>query len=226
LARVGATALAVGVALGLAGNASAAPPHHTTGHGNAHYGHGNAHYAHSGYAGGHHYYGGQNYYRPGYGGYAYGYPRSSFNLGINIGGLGFGYGYPRYYGYGYGYGYPAYAANGYPAYSTYAVPSYSTYEVPTTSYYPPTETAPAPVATNSARLTIEVPADARLWIDGQLSNQTGPVRTYETPATLEPGRAYSYRLVAEWVENGQTVSRERTVQFAAGNQLLVNLTVS
>ena len=49
------------------------------------------------------------------------------------------------------------------------------------------------------------------------------MRTFETPATLDPARTFSYQLHAEWIENGQTVVRDRTVEFRAGNQLIVNL---
>jgi len=185
------------------------------------------------YNGGHAYsgyrsYGNYPYYRHSY---AYGYPYRNYSTyrypyyGYGLGGLALSLGY---YGYPYSYysGSPYYYASSYPNYLDYT-PSYAGVDVitPSTSAYPPAEVAPVPV-TNTARITVEVPDGARLWIDGQLSNQTGPMRTFETPATLEPGRSYSYRLVAEWVENGQTVSRERTVQFAAGNQLVVNLTVS
>jgi uncharacterized protein (TIGR03000 family) len=183
--------------------------------------------------GGHNYYrGGNGYYRPGYSGYGY-YPRSNFGLGINLGGLGFGYAYPRYYG-SYGYAYPSYYGSygysypygAYAGSSAYYPPDYASNDVavvPSESYYPPAE--PAPAVATSAKLTVQVPADARLWIDGQPTAQTGSVRYFETPATLEPGRTYSYKLTAEWVENGQTVTRERVVEFQAGNQAVVNMTV-
>jgi len=187
-------------------------------------------YYRPGYSGHSYYRPGYSYYRPGYGGYGYRYPYSTFSLGVNVGGLGYGYGYPGYYGYpsysGY-YGYPSYGV--YSGATTYYAPSYVGNDVavapaaPATSYYPPAEQAPAPAASN-AHLTVQVPAGARLWIDGQLTAQTGAVRSFETPS-LDPGRSYSYKLVAEWVENGQTVTRERTVQFAAGNQAVANLTV-
>jgi uncharacterized protein (TIGR03000 family) len=171
--------------------------------------------------GGHNYYrGGYGYYRPWYGGYGrYGYyPYSGFGLGLALGGLG----------YGYGYSYPYYGSYGYPYYadSTYYGPSYVENDVavvPSESYYPPAE--PAPAVATSATLTVQLPADAKLWIDGQPTAQTGPARTFQTPANLEPGRTYSYKLTAEWVENSQTVTREREVTFQPGNQAVVNMTV-
>jgi uncharacterized protein (TIGR03000 family) len=168
-------------------------------------------------------YGGHNYYRGGYGRYGY-YPYSGFGLGLALGSLG--YGYP--WGYGSGYSYPYdFGSYTYPYYypdSTYYAPGYVENDVtvtPSQSYYPPAE----PAVATSATLTVQLPADAKLWIDGQPTTQTGPVRTFQTPTNLEPGRTYSYKLTAEWVENGQTVTREREITFQPGNQAVVNMTV-
>ena len=44
-------------------------------------------------------------------------------------------------------------------------------------------TAPIVVkAAQSAKLDVRLPATAKLWIDGQPTNQTGPERTFELPA--------------------------------------------
>ena len=173
------------------------------------------------------YYGGRSYYRPGYANYgyrhAYGY-RYPYRNWAGYG-LALGLGYPYYYG-SYAYPYSGYA------YSGYAYPDYGAYSAPdviepdtTVSAYPPVETGPAPATLGSARVTVQLPANAQLWIDGQLTNQTGSVRVFETPATLEPGRSYTYRLRAEWVENGQPVVRERAVNFQAGNEAVINLNI-
>jgi len=203
------------------------------------------------YYGGHRYpatgyYGGYRGYSSGYrgyyGGYGY-YPRSGFGLGIAIGSLGLGYPYYSSYYSGYPYygssytGYPYYDSSysSYPDYGSYSgtavyAPTYagtdvSTYVPPTTSLYPPAEAAPVPAAAgNTARIEVQVPVGAQVWIDGQLSNQTSTVRAFETPATLEPGRTYSYKVVAQWDENGVPVTRERVVDFQAGNQVIVNMT--
>lgn len=229
----------------MGGARAVAPVHSYSGHG--HYGAGHANYGghsyyHSNY--GHTNYGHTNYGHSHYGHYpSYGYRYPGYGYGYRYPNYGYGYRYP-YYGYGYGYpwGYAASLALGYalnrpyydyggygysyvPSYSysdySYAAPAYSG---SVESYYPPAEPAPSPVI-NTAQITVQVPAGAKLWIDNQPSTQTGAVRTFETPATLEPGRTYSYKVTAEWVENGQPVVRERTVEFSAGNQLVVNLTV-
>ena len=158
------------------------------------------------------------YYGSRYPYYNYRYPYYGYGTGLAVG-LALNFPYYANYGYSspysYGYSYPDYS------YSTPVYTGTPSYE----ALYPPAEPAPPVPVTNTARFTVQVPADAKLWIDGQLSTQTGTTRTFETPATLEPGRTYSYKLTAEWVENGQSVVRERTVEFAAGNQLVVNLTV-
>jgi uncharacterized protein (TIGR03000 family) len=84
-----------------------------------------------------------------------------------------------------------------------------------------TQSAYAP-ATNAARIVVRLPADAQLWVDDYQSNQTGPVRQLNTPASLEPGRAYHYTLKAQWNQNGQPVTQERTVSFQAGQSVDVD----
>jgi uncharacterized protein (TIGR03000 family) len=161
-------------------------------------------------------------------GYGYRYPNRGYGYWRNGVWIGLGLGYP----YLYGSSYPYYAGYGYPYYygSTY-YPDYSSLAAPnviapdTTSAYPPAEAAPPPTPADSARITVQLPPGAQLSIDGQPTTQTGAVRTFETPGALQPGRSYTYRLVAQWVENGQTVTRERDVSFQAGGQAVVNMNV-
>jgi uncharacterized protein (TIGR03000 family) len=137
-------------------------------------------------------------------------------------------------GFGYGGFYPGYSNSGvYVGADNYLPPIYAgaggvdTYLPPAgyDMFYPPPESAAPPAqapAAGSARLTIQLPATATLWIDGQPTQQTGAVRQFTTPDTLVPGRLYTYTFRAQWVENGQPVTRERTVEFKAGNQVIVN----
>jgi uncharacterized protein (TIGR03000 family) len=67
----------------------------------------------------------------------------------------------------------------------------------------------------TARVTVHVPADARLWVDGKPTKQSGPVREFVTPAVLRPGQTYQYTFRAEWTEGGRTVTRERPVAVRA-----------
>ncbi len=69
---------------------------------------------------------------------------------------------------------------------------------------------------NRAQLTVELPADAKLFVDDQAtkaSQQTS--RTFSTPA-LDLGVDYYYILRAEMVRDGKTVSETKRVIVRAG----------
>jgi uncharacterized protein (TIGR03000 family) len=145
-----------------------------------------------------------------------------------LGGLGYGWGdYPYdggYYGsQGYAYSYPGYYY-GYPQ-----------YVVPPVGYADPYASAGVPLApgqtqslyrpsAGTAQLTVRLPANAQLWIDNFQVQQTGPERVLTTPPTLEPGQTYHYTLRAQWEENGQMVTQQRTVNIQAGANPTVDFT--
>jgi uncharacterized protein (TIGR03000 family) len=165
--------------------------------------------------------GGRPGYGYGYGNYGrYGYGYGGFALGI---GLGLGLGYGGYYG-NYGFYDSPYAV-------PYYVPNYAPVpggpdnapgvEMPPSSIY----VLPIPQQASTlgtARFTINVPATAKLWVDDLPTSQTGAVREFVTPPALEPGKTYRYTIRAQWEENGQPVTRERTVEFQAGSSTIVN----
>jgi uncharacterized protein (TIGR03000 family) len=66
-----------------------------------------------------------------------------------------------------------------------------------------------------ARLIVQVPADAKLYIDDQQMRTTSNRRVFNTPS-LQRGETYYYILRAEVVRNGQTVSQTRRVLLRAG----------
>jgi uncharacterized protein (TIGR03000 family) len=78
------------------------------------------------------------------------------------------------------------------------------------------EAKPAP-----ARVTVQLPADARLLVDGVACPLTSSTRSFETPA-LDPGRKYFYTLTAEVVRDGRPVSDSRRVQLQAGKEVKVD----
>jgi uncharacterized protein (TIGR03000 family) len=129
---------------------------------------------------------------------------------------GFGGFYPYYGGYGYyspyyyggDYSYPSYSATPDYSGSTYVPPSTGNYQ----SMYP---------TTTSAHITINVPADAKVWFDDTPTKSTGAVRQYTTPP-LDPGTHYSYDIRAQWTENGHEVTQSQKVQFNPGGQVVVN----
>jgi uncharacterized protein (TIGR03000 family) len=72
-------------------------------------------------------------------------------------------------------------------------------------------------ASVTARLIIDLPADARLYINGQLYR----TRTFRTPA-LEAGKPYYYVVRAEIVRDGKTESETRYVAVGAGTEIAVS----
>jgi uncharacterized protein (TIGR03000 family) len=69
---------------------------------------------------------------------------------------------------------------------------------------------------NRARLIVEVPADAKIFIDDKPTTSTSNIRTFVTP-DLERGKSYMYTVRAEAMRDGQPVSETKTVGVAAGN---------
>lgn len=73
--------------------------------------------------------------------------------------------------------------------------------------------------TTQARITVRLPAEARLYIDEVPHKATGAERLLTTPP-LEVGHKYSYVLKAELTQGGAaTRSASRKVTFQAGDQL-------
>jgi uncharacterized protein (TIGR03000 family) len=215
LLRAGQTAVAT-AALAFASGTAWGQHGHGGGHssGGEHHSGGGEHHGGEWHGDGGHYGGwGNGYY--GWGGYGWGGA-----IGRSL--LWGGYGYP-YGGYRYG-GYPYY--NNYNYGDTYYAPSYNVVpydsSVPSASVNAPS-TAPQPsIDPNAVMLTVKVPANAEVTIDGNKTSQTGTARDFVTPP-LDPGKQFNYDIKARWTENGQTVERERHVSFHAGDRLMVNM---
>jgi len=71
---------------------------------------------------------------------------------------------------------------------------------------------------------VTVPADTRLWVNDVETRQTGERRRFHTPENLDSGRSYEYTFRAQWAEAGQTVTRDRKVQFKTGDDVTVDFT--
>jgi uncharacterized protein (TIGR03000 family) len=67
-------------------------------------------------------------------------------------------------------------------------------------------------------LIVELPADAKLYIDNKLMQSTAARRVFATPR-LEPGRKYYYVLRAEVVRDGKPLSDTKQVIFQAGDEV-------
>jgi len=78
-----------------------------------------------------------------------------------------------------------------------------------------------PPPETSARLTIDVPADATVYIDERPTTTTSSQRTFTTPG-LERGYRYYYTIRTEVVRNGTVFAGTQRVSFGAGDQVRVN----
>lgn len=69
-----------------------------------------------------------------------------------------------------------------------------------------------------ARLTVRLPEEARLFVDGQACPLTSSPRSFDTPR-LEGGRKFYYTLKAEMVRDGQTLVESQRVVVEAGKKV-------
>jgi uncharacterized protein (TIGR03000 family) len=82
------------------------------------------------------------------------------------------------------------------------------------------EKVPAPSKTSApttARVTISLPGDARLWIENVECPLTSTVRSFDTPA-LDPSQRYFYNVTMQVVRNGQTLRETQRVLVVAGQE--------
>ncbi len=76
---------------------------------------------------------------------------------------------------------------------------------------------------NRARIWLAVPADARVWFDGEPTKQTGALRHFLSQP-LAPGRSYTYTVRVRWTQDGKPVEEERRVRVRAGASSELNFT--
>jgi uncharacterized protein (TIGR03000 family) len=76
-------------------------------------------------------------------------------------------------------------------------------------------------APNRAKLIVELPADAKLYVDDRPMNTTSNVRTFNTPE-LEPGQLYFYELRIEVQRDGKQVTETKRVIIKAGDVVRAN----
>jgi uncharacterized protein (TIGR03000 family) len=69
---------------------------------------------------------------------------------------------------------------------------------------------------NSSMLTVAVPAEAKIFVNDKATSTPGEVRQFVS-RNLTPGYRYTYRVRAEWEQDGKLVSRVKTVDLRAGN---------
>lgn len=136
---------------------------------------------------------------------------------------------------------PAYniAPNTYPGSPYPAMPGFENPIAPNRSAPPPTieedrfrrsgGILPIPTDPNAeagrATVTIRVPADAKVFAEGQPISVTNGERTFRTPV-LPTGQSYTYTFRVEYTRDGEKVSREKVVSVRAGGASVCDFTDS
>ncbi|MCS6850462.1 MAG: TIGR03000 domain-containing protein [Gemmataceae bacterium] len=144
---------------------------------------------------------------------------------------GWGHGWCGSYGWGHGwcghYGWHGcYACHGsYGCYGCYGCCGHSVVPAPVAPVTPPAtppakpEPIPPPKKEGegnaAARLIIDIPQGAKLYIDDQLMNGTATRRLFNTPV-LERGQMYYYMVRVELERDGRTIRDEKPVIVRAG----------
>jgi uncharacterized protein (TIGR03000 family) len=76
----------------------------------------------------------------------------------------------------------------------------------------------------TAKVVVTLPtADAKVWFGKSPTTQTGKVREYQSPP-LDADATYTYEIRAEWMSDGEPVTRTRTVRVRAGQRIPVDFT--
>jgi uncharacterized protein (TIGR03000 family) len=178
------------------------------------------------------YYGDRGYYGTGYSGYYGDRPYYSGYYGNRPYYTGYyGTGYSGYYDTGYTYPYsqyggtPYYAGSYYPS-RDYQFPTYySTYSYPVTTQEPtfyPVATEEQETNPNAVHVRLSLPPDARVWFEGQETQQRGSDRLYVSPP-MEAGKNFVYHIKAQWMESGKQVVHTKDVNVRAGDWINVDM---
>ncbi|HMF14359.1 MAG TPA: TIGR03000 domain-containing protein, partial [Gemmataceae bacterium] len=80
-----------------------------------------------------------------------------------------------------------------------------------------------PAQQATALVTVVVPADAEVFLDGDSTTETGSERRFITPPLTVGGR-YSYTIRARWQQGGKTVDVSRKVPVTGGANVRVDFT--
>jgi uncharacterized protein (TIGR03000 family) len=180
-------------------------------------------------------------YHQGYSGYrSYNHSYSPYRRYYNYGHkYRFGYGYPYYDSYGL---YPDYGSyyGSYPDSSSYPDSDYDAYPYYDSILYTPPASSSGPSGPSAdigqpvvsstpsdttAHVTVKVPADAEVWLEGKKTTSTGSVREFQSPP-LEAGYEYTYTLRARWLQNGKEITQTQEVGVSAGAHVNVDFPVA
>jgi uncharacterized protein (TIGR03000 family) len=161
-----------------------------------------------------------------YGGYG------GYGCGGCYGGYGYGYGG----GYGYGWGGWGVGGGGWGGYQSWgsayarAEPYYVSPVTPshglpqtgntTRSMY----NSPDASESNRATIIVELPANAKLFVDGKATTSTSEIRRFTSPP-LEAGKSYHYDFEARVEREGKIVTIPQRVDVRAGEQRAITMSL-
>ncbi len=74
-----------------------------------------------------------------------------------------------------------------------------------------------------ATITVKLPTDTVLYVDGAKNSRTDTIREFSTPP-LPTGTEFSYVMKAERMRNGQPETQTQTIHFRAGELVTVDFT--
>lgn len=74
-----------------------------------------------------------------------------------------------------------------------------------------------PVPPNDVLFHVVVPHDAVIWINGAMTNRTGPFREF-TSAGLQPGETYTYEIKVRWMQDGKEVAQSKKIRVEGGKE--------
>jgi uncharacterized protein (TIGR03000 family) len=80
------------------------------------------------------------------------------------------------------------------------------------------EAPPVQAPPNSATLVVELPSDAKLFVDDKPTKSTSASRRVFQSPSLEPGNKYSYVLRAELERDGKKYRQTKTIAVRAGQK--------
>lgn len=106
--------------------------------------------------------------------------------------------------------------------TTTPAPAAKPAEIKPTPAAPTTPAAPAPatgtqVKPDNGLIVVQVPADAKVFVNGALTKSTGTERQYFSVG-LKAGYSYKYDIRVEVERNGQTISESKSVTLTAGSR--------
>ena len=93
--------------------------------------------------------------------------------------------------------------------------------LPQNTVSPLSYTGATDTASSATSITLRVPEDAEVWIQGKKMDEKGSERRFNLPS-LDSRVTYDYDVRVEWMENGKKKSDSTRLNIHAGDQQSIN----